>query len=285
MKKIVFLTYLSLFCISVKAQITPPKSQFFQNPYLINPAMAGYQDRGNVFMDYSSQMNRLPGGPVLMSLSASTPLSKKAAIGLNFQNDKAGLLSTTEAMASFSYKVSFSEEQALRFGISLSWAQDKVDLSEATASSVVDPDLARNRNQESYMDGNFGIAYLYNGFEAQFSYLNLNAKRISQFSTVDYATFYSSVSYLIPLNNGFSVKPLFAYRGLKDLGNQFDVAAEWRAKELIFYTMYHSNKTFTGGLGIDFNRNLHIAGWYNTAPSTFVGLSGGIFDVVVGLSF
>lgn len=274
-----------LVCTGLKAQVTPMKSQFFQNPYLVDPAMAGYSGKTSVFMNYSSQLNRINGGPVLMSLSASTPLGDKASVGLNIINDKAGLLSKTQAMVGFSYKVPFTEEQSLRFGVSLAWAQEKVDYSQASSSGSIDPELGKNNNQESYLDGNFGVAYIYSRFEAQFSYLNLNQKRIGEFSTVDYSTFYSSISYRFQIDNEFSVKPLIAYRGLKNVKNQYDIAAEWRAKDLIFYTMYHSNKTFTGGVGIDFKKKIHISGLYNTEPSALRGFSGGIFDAVLGINF
>ena len=271
--------------IGAKAQLTPMKSQFFHNPYLSNPSMAGIEGRTSIFSNYSNQWNKLEGSPVMMALSVSTPLNDKASVGMNIINDKAGLMQRTQVLGTFSYKVMLTEEQSVRFGVSMSWAQDRLDQSLASGGAVNDTELARYNGRENYLDGNFGMAYINRGFEAQFSYLNLNQKRSSQFSTVDYSTFYSSVAYRFQLDKTFSVKPLVAYRGVKNFDNQYDIAAEWKADELAFYTMYHSNKSFSGGIGYEYKNHLNLSALYNSEPSTIRGLSGGIFDLIVGYKF
>jgi len=285
MKKIILFILIIVGIQEVKAQLTPMKSQFFHNPYLMNPAMAGAIGKPVVYSNYSNQWNKIDGSPVLMSLSASSPINNKASVGINIINDKSGLLSKTQAMGSFAYKVPFSDEQSLRFGVSLSWAQDRIDYGLASGSGSGDMGLANYNNRENYLDGNFGVAYVYNQLEAQFSYLNLNQKRSSQFSTVDYAVFYSALSYKFKLDETFSVKPLVAYRGVKNFDNQYDIAAEWGADDLTFYTMYHSNKSFTGGIGYTHKQQFNISALYNSEPSTVRGFTGGIFDLVVGYRF
>lgn len=285
MKRIITTILLSAVFFQASAQLTPLKSQFFINPYLANPAMAGLEGRTSVFGNYANQWSKLEGAPEMFSISASTPLNDKASVGVNFINDRAGLMLKTQTMGSFSYKVPFSEEHSLRFGVSVTWAQDRLDRSLASGGAVDDPELARYNDRENYLDGNFGVSYLNHGFEAQFSYLNLNQRRSSRFSTVDYSTFYSSVAYRFRLDQTFSVKPLFAFRGVKNFENQYDIAAEWKADDLAFYTMYHSNKSFTGGIGYDYMRKLNISVLYNSEPSNIRGLSGGIFDVVLGYRF
>lgn len=285
MKKIITTILLSAILSPALAQLTPLKSQFFHNPYLANPSMAGIQGKTTLYSNYSNQWSKLEGAPEMFSLSATTPLNDKASLGVNFINDRAGLMLKTQAMASFSYKVPLADEHSVRFGVSLSWAQDRLDQSLASAGAINDAELARYNDRENYLDGNFGVSYLNHGFEAQFSYLNLNQRRSSRFSTVDYSTFYSSVAYRFKFNEAFSVKPLFAYRGVKNFDNQYDIAAEWKAEDLAFYTMYHSNKSFTGGIGYDYKKQLNISVLYNSEPSTIRGLSGGIFDLVVGYRF
>lgn len=268
-----------------KAQLNPMKSQYFQNPYLVNAAMAGYQNKAEVFLNYSNQWNKIDGAPVLLSFSAMQPVNDKAAVGLNVINDKSGLMRKTQVAGSFAYKVPFSAEHHIRFGVSLSWSQDRLDYAMATSSGVNDAQLAQFNDRENYLDGNFGVAYQLKHFEAQFSYLSLNQKRYGRIASVNYATFYSAVSYMIDFDQSFGVKPLFAYRGIKNYDNQWDMAAEWKADMLRFYTMYHSNKSFTGGIGYLHQSNLNISLMYNSEPGDLRGFSGGIFDVVVGYKF
>lgn len=285
MKKIITTIWLSATLLPAIAQLTPLKSQFFHNPYLANPAMAGLEGRTTLFGNYANQWSKVEGAPQMFSLTAATPLNNKASVGVSLINDRAGLMLKTQAMASFSYKLPLADEHSLRFGVSLSWAQDRLDRNLASAGAMNDIELARYNDRENYLDGNFGISYLNHGLEMQFSYLNLNQRRSSRFSTVDYSTFYSSVAYRIRLDQTFSVKPLFAYRGVKNFDNQYDIAAEWKADDLAFYTMYHSNKSFTGGIGYDYKKQLNISALYNSEPSNIRGLSGGIFDVILGYRF
>lgn len=277
---------LGLLTVTVYGQLTPMKSQYFQNPYLVNPSMAGYRGVTEVYSNYSNQWNKIEGAPEMFSFSGSMPINEKASVGVNVINDKAGLMQRTQAMGSYSYKVPFSEDHSIRFGVSLSWSQDDLNYSLASGSRANDPELMRYQNErESYLDGNFGVAYIGKKLEAQFSYLNLNQRRNGQFSTVDYSTFYSAISYMVVLKNDFSVRPLLAYRGVKGYDNQYDIAAEWGLEDLKFYTMYHSNRSFSGGLGYTYKNQLNIATMYNSEPVAVRGFSGGVFDIVVGYRF
>lgn len=267
------------------AQLSPMKSQFFQNPYLINPAMAGHNGGTSIFASYTNQWNRIEGAPVMMALSGSTALNDKAAVGINVISDKAGLLKRTQAMGSFAYKIPFSEDHNIRFGVSLSWSNDRLDRSEATSSGTVDPALQNYNNRDSYLDGNFGITYNLGKFQAQFSYLNLNGKRLKEFSTVDYSTFYSAVSYEFDVDAGFKIKPLAAYRGVNGHDNLWDAGAEWKFNQLMLYSMYHSNGSVSGGFGFLYKKSLLISGIYGSMPKNLGNNLGGQFDVTLGYAF
>jgi hypothetical protein len=51
------------------------------------------------------------------------------------------------------------------------------------------------------------------------------------------------------------------------------------------YTMYHSNKSFSGGAGYDYEDKLNISLIYNSEPALIRGFSGGIIDVMLGVNF
>ena len=287
MKRIALLIIIIGSALAGKAQLTPLKSQYFANPYLVNPAMAGKEEKTRVFLNYSSQWNKIEGSPVLMSLSANTRVTEKAAIGVNIISDKAGLLHKTQAMGSFAYKVPLTEEQSLRFGVSLAWTREQLDLGLATNTGTTDLALSRYNDQaKSNIDGNFGVVYVNKALEAQFSYLNLNQKRSKEFSTVDYSIFYSALSYEFMRESSFTIKPLVAYRGVKGYKNQWDAAAEWNYdKTVSLYTMYHSNQSFSVGAGYDYQSKLSLAVIYNSEPSQIRGFTGGIMDFMLGFNF
>ncbi|HEX8377178.1 MAG TPA: PorP/SprF family type IX secretion system membrane protein [Pedobacter sp.] len=287
MKRIALLIITLSLALTGKAQLTPLKSQYFKNPYLVNPAMAGKEEKTRVYLNYSSQWNKIEGSPVLMSLSASTRVTEKAAIGVNIISDKAGLLQKTQAMGSFAYKVPLTDEQSLRFGVSLAWSREQLDLGIATNNGSPDLALSKYNDQaKSNLDGNFGVVYVNKALEAQFSYLNLNQKRTKEFSTVDYSVFYSAVSYEFMRESSFTIKPLIAYRGVKGYKNQWDATAEWSYNKMVsVYTMYHSNQSFSAGAGYDYQNKLSLAVIYNSEPSQLRGFTGGIMDLMVGFNF
>ncbi len=110
MKKYITILLLIVIASASKAQLSPLKGQYYQNEYLVNPAMAGSRGKTEIFLNYSNQWNKIDGAPVMTSFSAVRPLNDKASIGLNLINDKAGLIRKTQAMASFSYKVPLAED-------------------------------------------------------------------------------------------------------------------------------------------------------------------------------
>ncbi len=287
MRKLLICVVAVFQALSLIAQNAPLKSLYFQNPYLQNPAMAGNEGRSAIYCNYNNQWNRIEGSPQMMSVSVSFPLAERAAAGFNIITEKAGLLERTQTMGSYAYNVSISEKQSLRFGLSLSWTADHADDGNALPDENADPFIAvYNDNRHSYLDGNFGLAWKGEKMELQFSYLNLSHKRFKEYSTVDYATFYSSLSYLFTPDRNITVKPLLVYRGVKDYNNQFDFAAEWNLKELlIVYSIFHSNKSFTGGLGYDYQHKLNISAWYNTGAPKIRSLTGGTIDLVMGFIF
>jgi len=282
-KALIIINLILINSLNIKAQLSPLRAQYFQNPYFVNPAMAGAN--GNiVFASYANQWNKISGSPVLLALSASGMINNKAAIGLNLFSDKAGLLERTQALGTFAYKVELDAENSIRFGVSFSWTEDYLNQSGATNNGTTDPALGRFNEKMNYLDGNFGFAYVGKKLTTQFSYLSLNQKRQNQLSTVDYSTFFSSVGYQFDLDKSsrMNVKPLIAYRGIKGYNDQIEFAAEWGIDELSFFSMYSSNKTFSGGVGFKNLKKLSLSAIYSTEPQGLQGITGGRFDLTIG---
>jgi type IX secretion system PorP/SprF family membrane protein len=223
----------------------------------------------------------------MMSLSASTILSEKTAVGLNVISDKAGLQQRMQVMGSFAYRLPIDDDHNVRFGMSLAWGRESLDLGLATKGSTADVALSNyNDSRRNVLDGNVGVAYQFMGIEAQFSYLNLNQKRARDLSTVDYSTFYTSLSYRYTNEETFSFKPLIAYRGIRGYKNQWDAGAQWEFMDAVnAYTMFHSNQSFSLGGGYRYQDKLNFSVIYNTEPNQVRGFTGGIIDLALGYSF
>jgi hypothetical protein len=66
----------------VNAQLKPLAAAFYQNQYLINPAMAGVQGGTSFDLSYRTQLNSVPGALKEQALTGTYSFDK-AAIGLN----------------------------------------------------------------------------------------------------------------------------------------------------------------------------------------------------------
>src|SRR6185369_9149970 len=82
---------------------------YMLNPLLINPAYAGLTNNLNAMAGYRTQWTGYEGHPQTFYASAHTSLvDNKVGTGILLINDRLGNVATTEANASFAYKLNFS---------------------------------------------------------------------------------------------------------------------------------------------------------------------------------
>ncbi|WP_162053438.1 PorP/SprF family type IX secretion system membrane protein [Pontibacter pamirensis] len=146
MRVLICLIFCSCWCVAVFAQQRPQHTQYFQNNYLLNPAVAGIESYMDVRSGFRSQWVGMEGNPTTFYTSVQTALNKndrnssrlrpgrtytpQAASTANKNNrfyvrphhgigaiahmDKSGLLS------SFSFNLSYAYHQPLTRSINLS---------------------------------------------------------------------------------------------------------------------------------------------------------------------
>jgi type IX secretion system PorP/SprF family membrane protein len=128
------------------AQSNPFQSMYFQNRYLANPAMAGIEPTLNINLGYQQQWNSFPGAPKTQSLTADDGLTDKVGVGLNVNNDQAGLIQTTRILGSYAYHVPLNGEgQKLSFGLSLGINSSSINNSKVNGD--VSDDAVQQYNQ------------------------------------------------------------------------------------------------------------------------------------------
>ena len=75
MKKFIFILF-PFFFHTLSAQDLPLNTQIFMNPYFYNPAFAGYENRGAVFLGRRQQWTGIEGAPTTIFLNFSTNFAK-----------------------------------------------------------------------------------------------------------------------------------------------------------------------------------------------------------------
>ena len=107
-----------LFSAVAQAQDQTNFTQFYINPYLINPSYAGIDGQPALSIIYRKQWMTIDGGPTIANFSLQGPISPRASWGLSITNDSKGLLNNSSLLLTFGYNVPLSEHSFVRFGIS-----------------------------------------------------------------------------------------------------------------------------------------------------------------------
>jgi type IX secretion system PorP/SprF family membrane protein len=156
MKRLIFCVLACITGLSGFTQDQTNFSQFYLNPYIINPSYAGIDGRTCVTLIYRKQWASIPDGPTISNLSFHTPISTRVSGGLSVTNDQRGLLKTTGLALTFAYNVPFADESYLRFGLSAGGSFNTVDVKKLEA--INDPELGKVMTSNSSLLGNSGLS-------------------------------------------------------------------------------------------------------------------------------
>jgi type IX secretion system PorP/SprF family membrane protein len=283
--RVLLVAFLVLAGISAKAQLNPLIAQYFQNPYIANPAMAGIQSGIRVNLGFKSQWNSVPGAPKNTSITADYG-GGKVGLGLNLYKDQAGLLDRTKMVATYAYHLPFSDEdKSLSFGLSLGIQNERLNTN-AIIGSVNDPLALGFNNRETILDGDFGVAYTSNKLTIEGSLINLKKQLMAEDqNTADYSTFYTAASYRFNFAD-WQVTPKLAYRGVRNYKDMIDFGAEVKtfSQQLGLSTLYHSNKSYSFGLTYQKNKQWQLLASYTTPATPIQTYSNGSFEVGLQLN-
>jgi type IX secretion system PorP/SprF family membrane protein len=274
-----------LFSHTLFAQLNPLGAQYFQNRYLANPAMAGIAEGARLNVGYRSQWNSIPGAPQNTSVTGDFR-SGKVGVGINFYKDQAGLLNRSKFVASYAYHLPLNdEEKQIHFGLSLGFQRERLN-TDAIVGSQNDQTAMNFNDRETIFDGDFGLAYTSNKLTIEGSLSNLKKQLTGEDqSTADYSTFYTAISYQFKIKD-WNINPKLAYRGVRNYEDLVDIGAEIRTnnQQLGFTTLYHSNKSYTLGMGYKHKKQWQLVGLYTTTTRALQNYSNGSFELGLQLN-
>lgn len=264
----------------VSAQINPIGAQYFQNRYLANPAMAGFQSGLSINLAYRKQWNNIPGAPQNISVTGDYG-TEKVGVGFNFYKDEAGLLSRSRVQASYAYHLPLSDDdKKLHFGVSLGIQSQHLNSSNIIGAPN-DLMTVRFNDQEKIIDGDFGMAYTSNNLSIEGSITNIKSQlKIENLQPADFSTFYTAVGYKIKLID-WQIEPKVVYRGVRNFKDLLDLGAEIRtaSDQLGFMSMYHSNNSMSFGISYQQKKNWQLFLLYNTPTQALRSYATGTFEI------
>jgi type IX secretion system PorP/SprF family membrane protein len=290
MRKIIYIIIILISgSVQLKAQLNPLGSQYYINQYLINPAFAGTDQGLKVNGAFRKLWSNINGSPISQSLTADYGFSK-VGIGLNVTSESAGLQREIRAVATYAYHLKLNNDaNQLHFGISGGFTNQRLENSSVNGDPN-DPLINQYNDRDTYIDGDFGVAFTTNKLTVQGSIPNM--KSFLKKETIKQANvnvFYSAISYKFNFNEGMNlvqVEPKVALRGVRGFDSIWDAGTlvSIANKKILFTGIYHSTESGTFGLGMDFQNKYLINAMYTTETSALSGYTNGSFEVNLRLN-
>jgi len=267
------------------AQLNPSQSIYYQNRYLYNPATAGMNDVLNINTNYRKQWVEIPGAPVAAMFTADKQVADRVGLGLNINDDQAGLIRQTRIMGTYAYHLPIGETEQFHFGLSLGVDNSRLNTKNAIAD-LTDEQIAAYNVLKPYVDGDFGVAYTDNRLYIGAAVPNLKS---AFFKSADYRfdadrmLFITMASYKIPVvsdNDDFVLEPIGGFRMVKGYDNIVDFGANFFMNKYGLYmqSIYHTSQSIGVGAGLDLD-DYALSFSYNIETGRMHNYTNGAFEL------
>lgn len=271
---------------SAIAQLNPMGAVYYQNPYLVNPAMAGIADGLTVNLGYRRQWNDIPQAPSTEYITGDYKLADRVGVGLNLHNEKAGLLRATRIMATYAYHLPLTtaNNRTLHVGLSAGIMSERLDVA-GINGQIDDATVARFNDRGIRADGDLGLAYTDDRWRIQFAAPNIRTTLENDGNTVDRSLFYAAAGYRLTVNAAaitpVTLEPQLCMRSIKGHDPIVDagVNVSFENHKINLTALYHSTRNATLGLGFEVLPGLTAVALFTTETSALDTYSGGTYEV------
>ena len=264
-------------------------TQFYINPYTINPSYAGIDGRAAVFLAYRKQWAGIDGGPSISNFSFHAPLEKGVNAGLSVTNDKRGIVNNTALVTSFAYQLTLDRDKFIRFGASIGGAWNTIDLDQINGTT--DPVLANALSSNFSLQGNVGLSFHLKEFHLGASMPGLFAPSIVSedgFTVSELRPFQSIIA--LASNRFYFARdkhvfePYVVYRLNSNLPSQFEVAGVLHLNHTLWLGgSYKQDFGISAVGGIKVNNSLAVGGSYTFKNTGINELGAPTFEINLSL--
>jgi type IX secretion system PorP/SprF family membrane protein len=281
---LVCLVFLAI-TFSAVAQDQANFTQFYLNPYMLNPSFAGIDGKTSFSLIYRKQWMDIEGGPAIANFSLHTPINPKISTGLSITNDQRGLLNQTSLLVTFGYNIPVQEHSFLRFGISAGGGWNTVDMEKL--ADINDNALGNLVDSHASLAGNAGISFHSKFFHFGVTIPQIFAPSITSedgFTVSEVKPFESTVvhaSNRFYFNNNKNIfEPYLVYRLNSTLPSQFEGAGIVHLNHTIWIGgSYKQDFGISAVGGIKLKNMLAIGGSYSLKNSGENELNSPTFEI------
>ena len=277
------------------AQQLPFSSQYYMDPFVINPAFTGTGEGINAYLTHRSQWTGLAGAPQTSYLTVDGPVqTKNVGLGLKLYSDVTDIISRSGAFANYSYHLRISDSSNLYFGLAMGIIDTKIDFSKAIIKDNDDPFLYNQAQNKTVFSADFGVAYIWKRLMVGFAIPQVIGNKVAypiingDNGYYDLNRHYQgSVKYLFDVSKekGITAYPLIMARYVQNAPFQYDFngVIDWK-KIGWFGVTYHSTYAIALSGGVRYH-NFTVGYAYDIGISKVRAYTGIASEFLLSYTF
>jgi type IX secretion system PorP/SprF family membrane protein len=292
--------FISLFILgmswAVKAQQRPQYTLYFQNNYVLNPAITGIEDYTDAKLSYRKQWVGINGSPVTGYLSVQGPLGDPAhahgGLGGLVVADKTGPDSRITVNGSYAFHIPISGSVRASFGIAGGFTQYTLNTNELTFDQygTSDPAVPTNRGTQFLPDLVLGIwiysdKFYLGGALNQLipSALTFGSGNVNPKEALKGHSFFTA-GVKIPMGPDFNFLPSVLVKYISPAPVSYDFNGKILYRDLLWLGASGRREDgYSIAAGINISSLLNVSYSYDYTTSALQKFTSGSHEIILGL--
>ena len=302
MKRISLLIFAIYFAGALTAQQLPQITQYMNNNYVINPAVAGMYDYYQVNTSIRNQWVGMNDGPRTSVISIYGKHSDNVSLGGTVYNDVTGPTSRIGGSVSYTYGFQLTQKMKLSLALQGGFTQFKIIKENISVKDQNDPLMLGGNVVRTLPDATFGLNLSGNKWYIGAAIPQLLSSELNLMDD-DFARIYDTTSqngklashiyilgsYTYEINPKISIEPSFFLKSVKGANMQIDFGVKSEYKEMIWvgmnYKMNNNLSSIAALLGYNINNRFNIGYSYGMPSSANSNYYSGSHEFMLGIKF
>ena len=275
MKRISVLIFTICLLVEMNAQQLPQITQYMNNNYAVNPAIAGMYDYYQVNTSIRNQWAGMNEGPRTSVISIYGKHSDNVGLGGTVYNDFTGPTSRIGGSVSYSYKIKLSKQINLSFALQGGFTQFKIIKDNLNVKDQDDPLMLGGNIVRTLPDATFGFNLSGEKWYLGAAIPQLLSTELKLMDN-DFARIYDTTSqagklashvyilgsYTYNINSRISLEPSFFLKSVEGVNSQIDIGLKAEYKDIVWtglnYKINNDLSTMAALFGFMINDRFNI---------------------------